>query len=584
MEQKLLWCWAVGVAMANPMPSRSELLSRQVDGAVSENVFLRRAYHSSAVLNGRVYIDGGEFSYSSSSGPTYQYSSTLLSIDLSADFEPDTVSFTSIAKPSGVPDLNRAGIWVDQTSGLLYTGFAGSTSDFGDAPTVAQGLWSFEPSADGATGAWTNLNDTADEYFTTQPRHYSGPVASGNGTGYFLGGQILDNGTEVAVSGLLKYNFATKVATNSTVSGISTSGYLQRGMMQYVPNFGPAGVIIGAGGHQLQEGSSEKYLLSFNSVQVFDPATDTWYEQTTTGNIPESRKEYCMAGAASSNNTYEILVYAGWDGNLGSSSIPWDEAYVLSLPSFHWFKADYQALRPRHGLTCEHIGGGQVLAIGGVDTTQNGPTSLYDDVFNTQDTHDQGLAIFDMSSLSFTTGFKSNQTVYNLATDVQNYYNDHNRMADFAYTGLKDLFAVQNFTAVATNDTGSGESSSGTGDSGSASGSSSGSSSSSSDSGSSNTGAIVGGVVGGVVGVALIGSAVFFLLRRRKAKRAALQQNIEGAGVGEKTYYSGGGPSSGMYSEVPHAEMPGQAPARSEVSGSSPHAELPDTNRYELPS
>lgn len=226
------------------------------------------------------------------------------------------------------------------------------------------------------------------------------------------------------VSGLLKYNFATKVATNSTVSGISTSGYLQRGQMQYVPNFGSAGVIIGAGGHQLQKGSSEDYLLSFNSVQVFDPATDTWYEQTTTGNIPEGRKEYCMAGAASSNKTYEILVYAGWDGNLGSGSIPWDEAYVLSLPSFHWFKADYQALRPRHGLTCEHIGGGQVLTIGGVDTTQNGPTSLYDDVFNTRDTHDQGLAVFDMSSLSFRTSFASNQTVYNLATDVQTYYND----------------------------------------------------------------------------------------------------------------------------------------------------------------
>lgn len=117
--------------------------------------------------------------------------STLLSIDLSSDFEPDTVSFGSIAKPAGVPDLNRAGIWVDQTSGLLYTGFAGLTSDFGDAPIVAQGLWSFEPSADGATGTWTNLNDTTDEYFTTQPRHFAGPVASGNGTGYFLGGKSI---------------------------------------------------------------------------------------------------------------------------------------------------------------------------------------------------------------------------------------------------------------------------------------------------------------------------------------------------------------------------------------------------------
>lgn len=117
--------------------------------------------------------------------------STLLSIDLSADFEPDTVAYTSIAKPSGVPDLNRAGIWVDQSAGVLYTGFAGLASDFGDEPEVPQGLWSFQPSDDGATGTWTNLNDTTDEYFTTQPRHYSGPVASGNGTGYFLGGKSI---------------------------------------------------------------------------------------------------------------------------------------------------------------------------------------------------------------------------------------------------------------------------------------------------------------------------------------------------------------------------------------------------------
>lgn len=119
--------------------------------------------------------------------------STLLSIDLSADFEPDALTHTSIAKPSGGPDLNRAGIWVDQTSGLLYTGFAGLSSDFGDAPDVPQGLRSFEPSDDGATGTWTNLNGTTDEYFTAQPRHFAGPVASGNGTGFFLGGRMIRN-------------------------------------------------------------------------------------------------------------------------------------------------------------------------------------------------------------------------------------------------------------------------------------------------------------------------------------------------------------------------------------------------------
>lgn len=223
------------------------------------------------------------------------------------------------------------------------------------------------------------------------------------------------------VGGLLKYDFATRVATNSTVEGISTSGSVQLGQMIYVPNFGPAGIIVAAGG---QSGPTEKNLRSFSSVQVFDLESDTWYEQATTGTIPDGRKEYCMTGAASSNNTYEIVVYAGWDGNLGTTSIPWDELFVLSLPSFHWFRADYQSVQPRHGLTCEHIGGGQVLTIGGVDTTQVGPNRLYDGVFNTRDPHPQGLAIFDLSSLSFTEGYVSNRTVYNLAPDVQSYYNN----------------------------------------------------------------------------------------------------------------------------------------------------------------
>lgn len=46
MEHLLVWYLAVGAALANPVHLRSDLRSRQVDGAVSESVFLRRAYHS----------------------------------------------------------------------------------------------------------------------------------------------------------------------------------------------------------------------------------------------------------------------------------------------------------------------------------------------------------------------------------------------------------------------------------------------------------------------------------------------------------------------------------------------------------
>lgn len=146
------------------------------------------------------------------------------------------------------------------------------------------------------------------------------------------------------------------------------------------------------------------------------------------------------------------------------------------------------------------------------------------------------------------------------------------RMAEFTYAGLADIFAIENFTAAATADTGSGVSPSG------ASNPPSGSETNNT----SNTGVIVGAVVGGVAGAALIGAVVFLLLRRRGSKRAELQQIKEGTGVGEQTYCGSDGHGA-LHSEVPRAEMLGQLPPRSEVVGSTPQTgELPAFHRHEL--
>jgi hypothetical protein len=157
-------------------------------------------------------------------------------------------------------------------------------------------------------------------------------------------------------------------------------------------------------------------------VQVYDPSTKTWYEQETTGQAPSPRKEFCVAGVASQSQTYEILVYAGWGGNLGSAAIAFDTAYVLSLPGFHWFQADYAAANPRHALSCNAVGGSQILTIGGVNSTQNGPGDLYDAVFKTQDQFSQGLAIFNMSSLGFEDSYTSEPPVYQQSVVISSWY------------------------------------------------------------------------------------------------------------------------------------------------------------------
>jgi hypothetical protein len=161
---------------------------------------------------------------------------------------------------------------------------------------------------------------------------------------------------------------------------------------------------------------------SFQTVHVYDVDEQRWYEQKTTGDIPEPRKDFCIAGSPSSNRTHEILVYAGWNGELGAGAVPYDSAYVLTLPGFYWAKADYAAAHPRHGLSCNAVGGSQILAIGGVDTTQNGSDS-YAAGFTTRDPFARGLAIFDLAALAWSSVYRANRPLQPPAPKVQAYYN-----------------------------------------------------------------------------------------------------------------------------------------------------------------
>lgn len=523
-------------------------------------------------------------SWSSSSGVQYSYSSSLVYVDLSNDFTPSSTSISSIAKPHGAPNAWLSGIWTND--GLLYTGFAGREPPFGDMANPNQGLWSFEPSADGTDGTWTNLNGTADAYFTTSLRPFAGSIASGGGNGFFLGGQVdySANDTYQPTSGLVTYDFATHTVDNASVAGVSTDGWAAYGQMHYVPNFGPAGVVVSAGGIVADDKTT---YGSFETVQVLDQATGTWYEQATTGDAPAERKEFCMAGAASSNDTYEVVVYAGWGGTLGDDSIPYDDLYVLSLPSFHWFRASYEALHPRHGLTCEHVGGGQVLAIGGVDTTQqigSAGDTLFKGCFQTVDEHAQGLRVFDLGTMAWADGYVRNQTVYDQSSAVRGYYEENDRMADFTSSALKQVFSVQNFTAAATavgSSSADGSSASASSSATSTAGGSGGGATSSSSS--SSAGPIAGGVVGGVALAAAVVGAVFYFLRRRERQRklgaAIRQQGSTHPGDAFKTPYVE------MQGHEPHAETQGQNLKyhRPELPNDTAHEMDTQSHRIELP-
>ena len=120
-------------------------------------------------------------------------------------------------------------------------------------------------------------------------------------------------------------------------------------------------------------------------------------------------------------------MYGGWNSNLGDVAVAYDELYILSIPAFQWFRVRYTAVHPRHGHTCHIVGNRQLLSIGGVDTTQSrsyGSTANGLDfaTFTTRDPYPNGLGLFDISALNFSTNYNAHGEPYQQSTPVSTYY------------------------------------------------------------------------------------------------------------------------------------------------------------------
>jgi hypothetical protein len=93
------------------------------------------------------------------------------------------------------------------------------------------------------------------------------------------------------------------------------------------------------------------------------------------------------------------------------------DVFILSMPSFVWFKAGATTQARRSNHYCQLIGQGQMIAIGGRDPSQNGSTSYWNGV----DPWVRGMNIFDMNSLTWTGAYNPAAT-YDRPTVIQQYY------------------------------------------------------------------------------------------------------------------------------------------------------------------
>ncbi|EFR04259.1 hypothetical protein MGYG_07268 [Nannizzia gypsea CBS 118893] len=89
---------------------------------------------------------------------------------------------------------------------------------------------------------------------------------------------------------------------------------------------------------QEKEENAKKDPAFMETVSLYDVGTGEWYSQKTEGDIPPASNSFCsVVGEAEDRSSFNIYIYGGYNGTERTVR-PYDDVYVLSIPSFTWTK------------------------------------------------------------------------------------------------------------------------------------------------------------------------------------------------------------------------------------------------------
>ncbi len=202
-----------------------------------------------------------------------------------------------------------------------------------------------------------------------------------------------------------------------------------------------------------------------------------------------------------------------YDGSSASQKINagLDEVYILSLPSFVWFKANYTSSDPRMHHTCHIIGNRQMLSIGGLDPS----AANYGAAINDTDPFWEGIKVFDLTTLQWTNYYNATAAPYLAPGPVAAHYAAGSRYpSTWSSNDLESLFLKPTSnTSAPIEPLPSAKPQIGTPKTGIAKGRN-------------HIAASIGGAVGGGAALLLVGFA-FYLLTRKRANDRGHEQDDE---------------------------------------------------------
>lgn len=483
----------------------SQLVEAGLQDVPSVDNFIRFFSGTAIVIGDYVYVDGGELVQRDNvtgtigaAGRTSNQVNSTLSIDLTKSWTTTDVQINTILKAPG-PVKGNTALWADRARNAFYSW--GGKWMFGKNMDKTE-LWKFSANGNGG-GKWSLEVPSNPSVFNglIPAEHFS--FATVNNTGIVIGG-VASGWTQLyrdrnqAIPGMLTYNFDTrewKNETDSSADQFTPIHSLTQARAEYVPTFGPGGLVFLMGGHRpdtdREPSTGNSPALDFHNITFFDPGARKTYYQQATGDIPPSpRSEFCSAGWQNTDGGYEIFIFGG-DNKAGQGDPKYRDAYILSLPGFVWFKVPEPPAGARAWHSCVAVGKRQILSIGGVGSSMS-----------EKDLAPHGLLLFDMTAMKWKDDYDANLGPYERSNLVKSFYKSGS-LDKVAWSSdvVKSLFVK--------------EASSGGGN-----GNMNDSDTQESGKLGISTGSIAGIAVGGVIALAAIAAVVWFFRRRKQQARS----------------------------------------------------------------
>ncbi len=258
------------------------------------------------------------------------------------------------------------------------------------------------------------------------------------------------------------YNSTSQDWYNVSAVGYSEQGTSMYGVVQFVPSFGPAGLLFVLGGEVSGPGTyNGGPLLSFDSVSIYDPVAQSWQQQTASGYKPPPCRDACVVGLQGDSDTYEVsslslvlslklslqlniclqIFMFGGQSNDFQTTLSLGTVFVLSLPAFNWQRATSIPQYGRFLHSCNIVGNRQMLVIGGVvQTTSDYNANKNNSYVSSLDPWNQGLGVFDLSDMEWKEAYNASAASYVTPAVVRSWYAQHGRYPQFSSTTVQSWF------------------------------------------------------------------------------------------------------------------------------------------------